>query len=105
VLEEQGRQPARQLAAGVIHRKGALMNMHPSRRHQESSAALDQRVLVLEDCVAALTEALRVLAHGLEDLPAAEPGGRRAAEAARQAYDLLLVAGQHSREPDRRPGA
>ena len=81
------------------------MNMHPSGRHRESLAALDQRVLVLEDRVTALAEALRVLAHGLEDLPAAEPEGRRAAEAARQAYDLLRVAGPHSREPDRRPGA
>ena len=78
--------------------------MHPSRPHQES-LALDQRVLVLEDRVTALTEALRVLAHGLEDFPAAEPGERRAAEAARQAYDLLLVAGQRTSEPDRRPGA
>jgi hypothetical protein len=48
---------------------------------------------------------LRVLAHGLEDLPAAEQGGRRAAEAARQAYDLLLVVGQRTSEPDRPPGA
>ncbi len=85
------------------------MNTHPGRHQQEpltapaAPAALDERVLVLEDRVAALTEALRVLAHGLEDLPAAEPRGRRAAEAARQAYDLLLVAGQHAGEPDRRP--
>jgi hypothetical protein len=50
------------------------MNMHPSRRYRESLAALDQRVLVLEDRVMALAEALRILAHGLEDLPAAEPG-------------------------------
>ena len=81
------------------------MDMHPGRQHRESLAALDQRVLVLEDRVTALAEALRVLAHGLEDLPAAEPGGRRASEAARQAYDLLLVAGQRVNEPDRRPGA
>ena len=80
------------------------MNMHSSRPHQES-LALDQRVLILEDRVSALTEALRVLAHGLEDFPAAEPGGRRAAEAARQAYDLLLVAVQRTSEPGRPPGA
>lgn len=77
------------------------MNMHPGRRHQEPSAPLDDRVLALEDRVTALTEALRVLAHGLEDIPAAEPAGGRAAEAARRAYDLLLVAGQHVSEPDR----
>jgi hypothetical protein len=49
------------------------MNMHPGRAHHEPPAALDSRVLVLEDRVTALEEALRVLAHGLEDLPAAEP--------------------------------
>ncbi len=81
------------------------MNMHPGRRNQEPQATLDGRVLALEDRVTALAEALRVLAHGLEDLPADEPGGRRAAEAARQAYDLLLVSGQHASEPDRAPGA
>jgi hypothetical protein len=75
------------------------MNMHPGRRNRQSPSSLDQRVLVLESRVTALTEALRVLAHGLEDLPAAEPGERRAAEAARQAYDLLLVAGQQAGEP------
>jgi hypothetical protein len=79
------------------------MNMHPGRPHHEPLAALDERVLTLEDRVTALEEALRVLAHGLEDLPAAKPAGRRAAKAARQAYDLLLVAGQHASDPDRRP--
>ena len=81
------------------------MNTHPGRRDLESLAALDKRVLVLEDRVTALAEALRVLAHGLEELPTAEPGGRRAAGAARQAHDLLLVAGQRASEPDRRPGS
>ena len=59
---------------------------------RESLAALEERVRVLEDRVATLAEALRVLAHGLEDLPAAEPGGDRAAVAARSAHDLLLMA-------------
>ena len=40
----------------------------------------------------ALADVVRVLAHGLEDLPAAEPGQRPAAEAASRACDLLLVA-------------
>ena len=44
--------------------------------------------------VAALTEALQVLARGLEDLPTAEPGGRPAAEATRRAHELLLAAAQ-----------
>lgn len=79
------------------------MNMHRGRHHREPRATLEGRVLALEDRVTALDEALRVLAHGLEDLPAAEPGGRRAAEAARQADDLLLVAGERPSEPDARP--
>ena len=79
------------------------MNMHPGRAHPETPAALAERVLALEDRVTVLEEALRVLAHGMEDLPAAEPAGRRAAEAARQAYDLLLLAGQHASGPDSRP--
>lgn len=79
--------------------------MHPGRRHQESPATLDERVLALEERVTAVAEAVRVLAHGLEDMPAAEPAGRRAAAAARQAYDLLLVAGQRAGEPDRPPAS
>lgn len=54
--------------------------------------ALEERVQVLEAQVGLLDEALRVLTRGLEDLPAAEPGRRQAAEAARQAHDLLLAA-------------
>jgi hypothetical protein len=81
------------------------MNTHPGQRERKSPAALDERVLVLEDRVTALAEALRVLAHGLEDLPTAEASGQRAAEAARQAYDLLLLAGRPASEPGERPGA
>jgi hypothetical protein len=62
-------------------------------------AALEEHVRVLEERLAAVADAVRVLAHGLEDLPMAEPGRRPAAEAARQAYELLLIA-----EPGR-PGA
>jgi len=80
------------------------MNTHPGQRDRKSLAALDERVLVLEDRVTALAEALRVLAHGLEDLPTTGPAGRQAADAARQAYDLLLVAEPAAREPDERPG-
>lgn len=66
---------------------------HIGQRYQQSSMmALQERVHVLEDRVTALADAVRVLAHGLEDLPTTEPGRRPAAEAARRAYDLLLVA-------------
>jgi hypothetical protein len=81
------------------------MNMHPGRHDQEPQATLDRRVLALEDRVTALAEALRVLAHGLEDLPATEPGGGRAAEAARQAYDLLLVAAHPGSQAGEHPGS
>ncbi len=81
------------------------MNMHSGRRHREPQAILDRRVLALEDRVTALAEALRVLAHGLEELPTAEPGEGRAAEAARQAYDLLLAAEHPASQADKRPGS
>ncbi len=69
------------------------MDKGTGQRFQESSvAALEERVHRLEDRVTALADVVRVLAHGLEDLPAAEPGRQPAAEAARQAYDLLLLA-------------
>ncbi len=74
-------------------------------REAQSSAVLEDRVHRLEARVTALTEVIRVLAHGLEDLPASEPGGRRAAEAARQAYDLLLVADPPAPRADRHAGA
>lgn len=68
------------------------MIKHIGRRTRESPAAVEERVHALEGRVTVLAEAVRVLAHGLEDLPTSEPGGSRAAQAARQAYDLLLVA-------------
>ena len=55
-------------------------------------AALEGRVHVLEERVSALADAIRVLVRGLEDIPTIEPGQRRAADAARRAYELLLVA-------------
>jgi hypothetical protein len=57
-----------------------------------SVAALEERVHVLEGRLTAVADAIRVLARGLEDPPGAERGGRPAAEAARRAYELLLLA-------------
>ncbi len=69
------------------------MSKQMGEHYQEPSvAALEERVNMLEDRVTALADVVRVLAHGLEDLPAAGPGQQPAAEAARRAYDLLLVA-------------
>jgi hypothetical protein len=70
------------------------------QRYQESSViTLEERVRVLENRVSALFDVIRIMAHGLEDLPTAEPGRRPAAQAARRAYDLLLVAEPRTRGP------
>jgi hypothetical protein len=66
-------------------------------------AALAERVHALEERLTAVTDAVRTLAHGLQDAPTAEPGGRPAAEAARRAYELLLMA--EPRSPDAQPHA
>jgi hypothetical protein len=75
------------------------MSDHTGPHERETpTTALQERVHLLEVRVAALTEALQILARGLEDLPTAEPGGRPAAEAARRAHDLLLATTQPRRE-------
>lgn len=69
------------------------MDKQIGRGYQEPSAiAIEERVRVLENRVEALYDVIRIMARGLEVLPTAEPGERPAAEAARRAYDLLLVA-------------
>ena len=61
--------------------------------HQPTApTALEERINTLEGRVTALTDVVRILARGLEDLPTAEPGQRPAAEAARRAHELLLTA-------------
>jgi exonuclease VII small subunit len=66
------------------------------------TAELTERVRRLEDQLAALTEAVEVLARGLESSPMAEPRNRHIEEAARQAHELLLLA--KSAAPGTRPG-
>jgi hypothetical protein len=51
-------------------------------------AVLEERLHVLEGRLGAVAEAIHVLTHGLENLPTAGP----AAEAARRAHELLLLA-------------
>jgi hypothetical protein len=82
-----------------IREEGVPMARQIGWRNAESPAAIEYRMHKLEDRMTALTEAVRVLARGLENLPATEPGGKRAAEAARRAYALLLVS-----EPAAQPG-
>jgi len=63
-----------------------------SKQTGQRGQDLEWRVRVLEERLTAVTDAVRVLAHGLEDGPVAGPGGRPAGEAARRAYELLLIA-------------
>ena len=53
---------------------------------------LTERVRWLEGQMAALTEAVEVLARGLESSPMAGPPNRHIEEAARRAHELLLLA-------------
>ncbi|MCO5995592.1 hypothetical protein [Actinoallomurus rhizosphaericola] len=64
-------------------------------------ADLEKRVARLETRTEAVAEAIRSLAHGLEEGPLAEPGERTVAEAARRAYELLLITDPHRDEEDR----
>jgi uncharacterized protein (DUF2267 family) len=52
----------------------------------------EDRIGRLEDTVSNLTEALRTLARGLEEVPGTEPDEHRIAKAARLAHELLLAA-------------
>ena len=80
-----------------------MINQSGQRDPESPVAALAERVHALEERLTVVTEAVRTLAHGLQDAPMAEPGGRPAAEAARRAYELLLMA--EPRSPDAQPPA
>ena len=56
-----------------------------------SAAVLEERIRRLEAQLSALTDAVEVLARGLEDGPMAEPRDRHAEEAARRTHELLLL--------------
>jgi len=72
---------------------GDAMNQADRPESREPSmTALEERVHHLESRVATLADALRLLAHGLEEGPMSGPGGQPVADAARKAYDLLLAA-------------
>jgi hypothetical protein len=75
-----------------------MIEQSGQRNPESPVAALTDRVHVLEERLTAVTDAVRTLAHGLQDAPMAEPGGRPAAEAARRAYELLLMAEPRSSE-------
>jgi len=58
---------------------------------EPSLVVLQDRIHRLEKTVAALSDAVRVLASGLADGLLAEQGSNQAAEAASRARDLLLA--------------
>jgi hypothetical protein len=58
----------------------------------DGTTELAERVRRLEDQVAAVTEAVEVLARGLESSPVAGPPNHHIEEAARRAHELLLLA-------------
>jgi hypothetical protein len=66
------------------------------------TAGLAERVNRLEARMAVLTEAVEVLARGLESTPLAEPVNRRAEQAARRTHELLLLAKSAAPEGSRR---
>lgn len=57
-----------------------------------TAGVAEDRIARLEEQVSVLGEALRTLAHGLEERPDIEPNEHRVAKAARQAHELLLAA-------------
>ncbi|HVB44206.1 MAG TPA: hypothetical protein VNF47_16080 [Streptosporangiaceae bacterium] len=59
---------------------------------------VEERVHRLETQLDAITEAVEVLARGLEDGPMAEPASGQVQEAARRTHELLLLAKTASRE-------
>jgi uncharacterized protein (DUF2267 family) len=57
----------------------------------EPAEPAEERFQRLEAQVNTLTEALGILAHGLEQVPYDEPDSQRASQAAHRAHDLLLT--------------
>jgi uncharacterized protein (DUF2267 family) len=68
-------------------------NTVPADAHTVAAApTAEDRIGRLEDQVSNLTEALRTLARGLEEVPGTEPDEHRIAKAARLAHEILLAA-------------
>src|SRR5208282_133032 len=76
-----------------------VMNRSAESGPGSTSMTVEARVRRLEVQVERLTEAIEVLAHGLEGGPMAEPRNHHTEEAARRAHELLLLA--KSAPPDR----
>ena len=68
------------------------MNGSTGPPQDTGTGGLAERVRRLEAQMAALTEAVEVLARGLESSPMAEPPNRHIEAAARRAHELLLLA-------------
>lgn len=73
--------PVRDLAAGP-----------PETAGERGRGGVDEdRLVRIERQVAVLTDAVRALAQGLEDVPVAAPDERRGARAARLAHEMLMT--------------
>ena len=86
---------ARQLAVAFEQLPAPLRELlwiAPAANGEAPAAAPDDRLAQLERDVAALREAVRELAHGLEPAPVGERPGDDAARAARRAHQILLAA-------------
>jgi hypothetical protein len=75
---------------------GPATTVHASATPPAPQGSAEGRVARLEDQVASLTEALRALAHGLEDGQLAGVDERQVARAARLADEILIAAGSRS---------
>ena len=60
-------------------------------RETPPPATGERRLKALEDKLQALTEAVGMLARGLEQLPISEPGADRTAKAAQEAHRILMT--------------
>ncbi|GAB3979359.1 hypothetical protein GCM10029978_074530 [Actinoallomurus acanthiterrae] len=79
------------------------MIRHGDQRDRESALTdLEKRVSRLEPRTEAVAEVIRLLAHGLEKGPLAEPGEKTVAEVARRAHELVLVTDPHRDESRRK---
>lgn len=61
-----------------------------ARPGEPTDQTVEEQIRHLRAQIVTLTEAVRTLAHGLEQAPYDEPGSQRASQAARRAHELLL---------------
>ncbi|RDI55241.1 DUF2267 domain-containing protein [Nocardia mexicana] len=73
--------------------RGVLLGVEPVEYHDDGTTAADDPDRALESRIRALSEAVAVLARGLEELPGGEYDTTRRVFAAQQAHHILLSEG------------